>query len=250
MSPSPERSGAGHGAAVVTGGAAGIGLAVVRRLAADGWRVAVLDRDRAGAEEAAAEVGGIGLEVDVTDSGSVARAFAGVRERLGRIAALVCNAGIAGPAKPIQEQTDDDWASVLAIDLTGVFYCCRAAVPGMVEAGWGRIVNVASVAGKEGNPNMVAYSAAKAGVLGLTKSIGKELATTGVLVNAITPAVVRTRLLDSLTPAQIDYMTSRIPMRRTAEPEEIAAAVAWLVSEDASFTTAATLDLSGGRTTY
>jgi 3-oxoacyl-[acyl-carrier protein] reductase len=250
MSDARDRSGAAHGAAVITGAATGIGLAVAARLAHDGWWIAALDQDRAGAEAAGQEVGGIGVEVDVTDSASVERAFGEVRERLGPIAALVCNAGIAGPAKPIQDQTDEDWLSVIAVDLTGVFLCCRAVVPEMIEAGWGRIVNVSSVAGKEGNPNMVAYSAAKAGVLGLTKSIGKELAQKGVLVNAITPAVVRTRILDQLTQDQIDYMISRIPMGRTAEAAEIAAAVAWLVSEDASFTTAAALDLSGGRTTY
>jgi 2-dehydro-3-deoxy-L-rhamnonate dehydrogenase (NAD+) len=170
--------------------------------------------------------------------------------RTGRIDILVNNAGIAGRAAPIWEQTDDDWNRNLAINLTGVFYFCRAVVPHMRSRQYGRIVNIASIAGKEGNPRMVAYSASKAGVIGLTKSLGKELATEGICVNAVSPAVVQTQILDQLTPEQNAYMTEKIPMRRTGKPEEIAAVVHFLSSPDCSFVTAQCYDASGGRATY
>jgi 3-oxoacyl-[acyl-carrier protein] reductase len=162
----------------------------------------------------------------------------------------VNNAGIAGKAAPIWEQTDSDWLNVLAVDLNGVFFMCRAVIPHMRSRGYGRIVNIASVAGKEGNPNMVAYSASKAAVIGLTKSIAKEVASEGICINAVSPAVIRTKILDQLTPAQVAYMVERIPMRRTGQPEEVAAVVHFLASRDCSFVTGQCYDVSGGRSTY
>ena len=170
--------------------------------------------------------------------------------RTGRIEIWVNNAGIAGKAAPIWEQSDHDWHSVIQVNLTGAFYCCRAVLPHMRERKYGRIVNIASIAGKEGNPNMVAYSASKAGVIALTKSLAKEVALDGICVNSIAPAVVRTHILDQLTQEQVDYMTQRIPMRRTGKPEEIAAVVHYLASPDCSFVTGHCHDASGGRATY
>jgi 3-oxoacyl-[acyl-carrier protein] reductase len=170
--------------------------------------------------------------------------------RTNRIDILVNNAGIAGVTAPLWEQTDADWQKVIAVNLSGVFYFCRAVLPHMRERKYGRIVNIASIAGKEGNPRMVGYSATKAAVIGLTKSLGKEVATEGICVNAVSPAVVRTRILDQVTPEQINYMTERIPMRRTGKPEEIAAVVHFLASPDCSFVTAQCYDVSGGRATY
>ncbi len=238
--------------AVVTGAATGIGEAIARRLAGARAAVAVADVDAEGAGKVAASIGGgaFAVEIDITDPESVARAVAKVIGRTGRIDIWVNNAGVAGKAAPIWEQTDEDWQRVIGINLTGAFYCCRAVIPHMRERGYGRIVNVASVAGKEGNPNMCAYSASKAGVIALTKSIAKEVALEGICVNSVAPAVVKTRILDELTPEQIAYMTSKIPMRRTGKPEEIAAVVHFLASPDCSFVTGQCYDASGGRATY
>jgi 2-dehydro-3-deoxy-L-rhamnonate dehydrogenase (NAD+) len=238
--------------AIVTGAATGIGEAVARRLAGAGAAIAVFDLDFAGASRIADSLGGgsFAVEGDVSQSASVIRAVEEIIGRTGRIDILVNNAGIAGRAAPIWEQTDDDWQRNLAINLTGVFNFCRAVALHMRSRQYGRIVNIASIAGKEGNPRMAAYSASKAGVIGLTKSLGKELATEGICVNAVSPAVVQTRILDQLTPEQIAYMTEKIPMRRTGRPEEIAAVVHFLASPDCSFVTAQCYDASGGRATY
>ncbi len=238
--------------AIVTGAATGIGEAIARRLSAAGAGVVIADLDRDGAESVAASIGSgaFAVRMDVTQGAHVDEAVREILRQTGRIDILVNNAGIAGRAAPVWEQTDEDWQRNLAVNLTGVFHCCRAVVPHMRSRGYGRIVNIASIAGKEGNPRMVPYSAAKAGVIGLTKSLGKELATDGICVNAVTPAVVRTRILDQLTPEQIGYMTEKIPMRRTGQPEEIAAVVHFLASPDCSFVTAQCYDASGGRATY
>jgi len=242
--------------ALVTGAARGIGEAIARRLAAAGAHVAVSDVDLEGARLIAASINvqagpqALAVFLDVTHYGSVKAAVAEVLERTGRLDILVNNAGIAGRAVPLWEQTDEDWQRVMAINLTGVFHCCRAVIPHMRERRYGRIVNIASIAGKEGNPNMTAYSASKAGVIGFTKALAKEVALDGICVNAVTPAVVRTPILEQLTPAQIEYMTSRIPMRRTGTPEEIAAVVHFLASPDSSFVTGQVYDASGGRATY
>jgi NAD(P)-dependent dehydrogenase (short-subunit alcohol dehydrogenase family) len=241
--------------ALVTGAATGIGEAIAWRLARAGATVAVADIDSPGASAVAAAITDGGLrafpvEMDIADSGSVARAVAAVLARTGRIDILVNNAGIAGKAAPLWEQTPEDWRTVMAVNLDGVFYCCRAVITHMRERRYGRIVNIASIAGKEGNPNMTAYSASKAGVIAFTKALAKEVALDGICVNSVAPAVVRTRILDQLTPQQIEYMTSRIPMRRTGTPEEIAAVVHFLASPDCSFVTGQCYDASGGRATY
>jgi len=238
--------------AIVTGSATGIGEAIARRLSAAGATVACADIDYEGAAAVAQSLGGgaFPVRLDITNPESVRAATGEVVERRGQVDILVNNAGIAGRAAPIVEQTDEDWHRTIAVNLTGVFYTCRAVVPHMRTRKYGRIVNVASIAGKEGNPNMVAYSASKAGVIAFTKSLGKELATENICVNAVAPAVVRTRILDQLTQAQIDYMTEKIPMRRTGKPEEIAAVVHFLSSPDCSFVTAQCYDASGGRATY
>lgn len=245
----------GH-TALVTGAARGIGEAIARRLASAGARVAVSDIDLEGARRVAASIHvqagpqAVALLLDVTHYDSVTAAVGEVLERLGRLDILVNNAGIAGRAAPLWEQTDEDWHRVLAVNLTGVFYCCRAVIGHMRRRRYGRIVNVASIAGKEGNPNMTAYSASKAGLIGFTKALAKEVALDGICVNAVTPAVVQTPILEQLTPAQVEYMTSRIPMRRTGTPEEIAAVVHFLASPDCSFVTGQVYDASGGRATY
>ncbi len=238
--------------AVVTGAATGIGEAIARRLAAAGATVAIVDVDIEGARRAAESmrVEAFPVAADVSRADSVEAAVQEVIARTGRIDILVNNAGVAGKAAPIWEQSDEDWQRVLAINLTGVFNFCRAVIPHMRSRRYGRIVNIASIAGKEGNPRMAAYSASKAGVIGLTKSLGKEVATEGICVNAVAPAVVHTRILDQLTPEQIAYMTDRIPMKRTGKPEEIAAVVHFLASPDCSFVTAQCYDASGGRATY
>ena len=240
--------------AVVTGGARGIGLAIAGRLAASGARVCVWDIDELAGQEAAEQLAASGearaLRVDVADEASVAAAARTTSGEFGAIDVLVNNAGITGPNKATWDYTPDEWRKVLAIDLTGVYLCCRAVVPIMLEGGYGRIVNIASVAGKEGNPNASAYSAAKAGIIALTKSLGKELAQRGILVNCVTPAAVETDIFAQMTQEHIDYMLSKIPMGRFGQTTEIAAMVAWLCSEECSFSTGASFDLSGGRASY
>ncbi|HEU5189557.1 MAG TPA: SDR family NAD(P)-dependent oxidoreductase [Methylomirabilota bacterium] len=239
-------------AALVTGAARGIGLAIARRLAADGARVAVLDLDRAGAEAAAKTLGPevLALTADVTRSAEVDAAVAAVVRRWGRLDVLVNNAGITGRSFPIWELSDEDWARVIDVDLASVFYGCRAAVKVMLPQGGGRIINIASIAGKEGNPTLVPYSTAKAGVIGLTKAVAKEVATRGILVNAVAPAVIGTELLQQMERSTVDFLVSKIPMGRVGRPEEVAALVAWLASDECSFSTGAVYDLSGGRATY
>ena len=238
--------------AVVTGGAQGIGRAIAERLLASGAGVTLWDRDpeELATAQRALGSGTGGVVVDVADPESVERAAAQTVEAAGSIDILVNNAGIAGPNATTWEYPIDQWRQVIEIDLNGVFYCCRAVVPQMVERGYGRIVNIASIAGKEGNPNASAYSAAKAGVIALTKSLGKELAERDIAVNCITPAAARTRIFEQITQAHIDYMLSKIPRGRFVRVEELAALVAWLVSDENSFTTGAVFDASGGRATY
>jgi 3-oxoacyl-[acyl-carrier protein] reductase len=237
--------------AIVTGAAAGIGEAIARRLAAAGAAVAIADINVRAAEETARTMhGAFAVAMDVTASESVRAAVAEIARRAGRVDILINNAGIAGRAAPITEQTEEDWQRMIAVNLTGVFHCIRAVLPMMRERGYGRIVNIASIAGKEGNPNMVPYSSTKAAVIGLTKSVAKEVATEGICINAVAPAVVQTKILDQLTPQQVAYMTEKIPMRRTGRPEEIAAVVHFLASPDASFITGQCYDASGGRATY
>ena len=238
--------------AVVTGGAAGIGLAIVTRLAQSGARVAIWDRDARALDAARTAVGSdvVTRELEVTDAAAVAAAAKSAAEALGRIDALVCSAGISGPNVPTWEYPIDDWKHVFDVNVNGLFYCNRAVVPSMRERDDGRIVNIASVAGKEGNPNAPAYSASKAAVIGLTKSLGKELAKTGIRVNCVTPAAVRTAIFDQMTHDHINFMLSKIPMGRFGGVDEIAALVCWLASEECSFSTGAVFDLSGGRATY
>lgn len=238
--------------AIVTGGATGIGEAIAERLTRSGAIVVIADLDIAGAESVTRRLGknSFPIRTNVADWESVEGAVEEIIRRTGQIDVLVNNAGIAGPAAPIWDQTNEDWQKAIAINLSGVFYFCRAVIPHMRTRGYGRIVNIASIAGKEGNPRMIPYSATKAGVIGLTKSLGKEVATDGICVNAVSPAVVQTKILDQLTPEQINYMTERIPMRRTGKPEEIAAVVHFLASPDCSFVTAQCYDASGGRATY
>ena len=238
--------------AIVTGGAAGIGFAIARRLVASGGRASLWDRD-AGALEKARSALGAGTDarvVDVSDAAAVAAAARAAASALGRIDALVCSAGITGPNTTTWEYPVDAWRQVIEVNLTGVFLCNRAVVPLMLERDYGRIVNIASVAGKEGNPNASAYSASKAAVIGLTKSLGKELAKTGIRVNCVTPAAVKTAIFDQMTQQHIDFMLSKIPMGRFGLVDEIAALVAWLCTDDCAFSTGAVFDLSGGRATY
>jgi 2-dehydro-3-deoxy-L-rhamnonate dehydrogenase (NAD+) len=235
--------------AIVTGGARGIGFAAAERCAGSGASVALWDRD--GAEAAGERIAGaIGCAVDVTDETAVAAALALTEKRLGPVDILVTSAGITGPNTSVAQYSAAAWRQVIEVDLTGVFLCCRAVVPGMTARNYGRIVNIASIAGKEGNPNASAYSAAKAGVIALTKSLGKELAATGVRVNCVTPAAVKTELFAQMTESHIQYMLSKIPLGRFGEPHEIAALVCWLATQECSFSTGAVFDLSGGRSTY
>jgi 2-dehydro-3-deoxy-L-rhamnonate dehydrogenase (NAD+) len=235
--------------ALVTGAARGIGLAIATRLAADGLRVALLDQDGDGVEAAARSIGrgALALVGDVTRTKDVDGAVAGVESAWGRLDVLVNNAGITGRSFPIWELSDDDWQRVIDVDLTSVFLCSRAAVKVMLRQGSGRIVNIASIAGKEGNPTLVPYSTAKAGVIGLTKALAKEVATRGILVNAVAPAVIGTELLEQMERSTVDLLVSKIPMGRVGKPEEVAALVAWLASDECSFSTGAVYDLSGGR---
>lgn len=240
--------------AVVTGAARGIGYAIAERLVASGAAVCLWDLDAVAAEASAKTLSAKGrvhpVAVDVTQAESVQAAAQTTLKEFGRVDLLVNNAGIAGANKPTWELSPTEWQQVLQIDLFGVYLCCHALVPGMRERGYGRIVNIASIAGKEGNPNASHYSAAKAGVIALTKSLGKELAKAGVLVNCITPAVIETDILKQCSQQHIDYMRSKIPMDRFGQKEEAAALVAWLCSNDCSFSTGAVFDLSGGRATY
>ena len=230
--------------ALVTGGSSGIGAAVARRLREEGARVASFDL------QAEAPEGVLGLAGDVSRSADVEAAVAEVRRELGPIDVLVCSAGVPGLSLPTVEVTDEEWGRVFGINADGVFFCNRAVIPSMVERGYGRIVNVASIAGKEGNPMAAAYSASKAAVIALTKAIGKDIARTGVIVNCIAPAVIETPILDGITQEHIGYMVDRIPMGRMGEPEEVAALICWLASEECSFSTGATYDISGGRAVY
>jgi len=240
--------------AVVTGGAQGIGRAVAERLAASGATVACWDRDEALLDKTVGELKAagavVGVPVELTDAAAVEAAVARTAEATGGIDILVNNAGIAGPNATVADYPPEDWRRVIDVDLNAVFYCCRSVVPHMTAQGYGRIVNVASIAGKEGNPNASAYSAAKAGVIALTKSLGKELAGQDIAVNCITPAAARTAIFDQMSQSHIDYMLSKIPRNRFIRVEEVAAMVAWLVSAENSFTTGAVFDLSGGRATY
>lgn len=240
--------------AVVTGGVRGIGLAIAERILASGANVCVWDRDLAALDQVVPELMKLGkahgAQVDITRAESVEHGVKSAINSFGKIDILVNNAGIAGSTRKLWELPPDEWRQVIEIDLIGVYLCCRAVVPHMIENKYGRIVNIASIAGKEGNPNASHYSAAKAGVIALTKSLGKELAQLGILVNCITPAVIETDILKQVTQQHIDYMLSKIPMGRFGKKEEAAAMAAWLCSEDCSFTTGSTFDLSGGRATY
>ena len=241
-------------AAVVTGGAQGIGLAIAERLLKSGASVCLWDRDQVLVEETAnslASKGKVEIAVmDVTDLDSVKAATQKTIDTLGIIDILVCNAGIAGPTVKVWEYPPEDWQQVIDIDLTGVFNCLHSVAPVMIGQNYGRIVNVASVAGKDGNPNAAPYSAAKAGVMALTKSLGKELAAYDISVNCITPAAAKTRIFDQISQEHIDYMLSKIPRNRFLKVEEAASMVAWLCSAENSFTTGGVFDLSGGRSTY
>lgn len=238
--------------AVVTGGAQGIGFAVAQRMQASGAILAIWDRDQGMAEQAAAALGGSAraYAVDVTDGPGLARTAEAVRAAHGPIGILVASAGIAGNNARVVDYDPAEWQRVLDINLTGIFNSCRAVLPQMMAQNYGRIVNVASIAGKEGNPNAGAYSASKGGVIALTKSLGKEHAGQNIAVNCVTPATAKTRILDSLTPEFIAYMLSRIPRARFLEVEEAASMITWLCTAENSFTTAGVFDLSGGRATY
>jgi len=239
--------------AVVTGGGAGIGLAIAHRLVEGGASVSLWDRDADTLEQARASFGSVEphvVTVDVANPDAVGAARDSTLRAVAGIDILITSAGITGPNATLWDYPVADWDQVINVNLRGPFLCCRAVVPHMREKNYGRIVNIASIAGKEGNPNASAYSASKAGVIAMTKSLGKELAQTGISVNCITPAAVRTGMFSQMTQQHIDYMLSKIPMNRFGEAEEIAALVAWLSSEDCSFSTAAVFDISGGRATY
>ena len=234
---------------VITGGAAGLGFAIAQRMLASGATVTLWDRDEVALAGAAKALGaGVAtVQVDVTRHDSVVQAVA---QTAPKVDALVNSAGITGPNTPLVNYPVDAWQQVMAVNINGIFHCCREIVPLMQKADYGRIVNIASVAGKDGNPNASAYSTSKAAVIGLTKSLGKELASTGIRVNCVTPAAVKTAIFDQMTPEHIQFMLSKIPMGRFGLPEEIAAMVGWLCTEDCSFSTGAVFDLSGGRATY
>ena len=238
--------------AVVTGGVSGIGAGIAARLASEGARLSLWDRDAGTLGEMQARGNGAPhtVAVDVADAEAVRDAAAETVRALGRIDILVASAGITGPNATVADYPIDAWKRVIDVNLNGVFYCCRAVVPHMQTSGYGRIVNIASIAGKEGNPNASAYSASKAGVIALTKSLGKELVSTEIRVNCVAPAAVRTPIFDQMTPQHLDFMLSKIPLGRFGEIDEIAALVCWLASEECSFSTGAVFDISGGRATY
>jgi 3-oxoacyl-[acyl-carrier protein] reductase len=238
--------------AVVTGGAQGFGRAITERFVSSGARVAIWDHDIALAEQTAKQIGAAvtAIQVDVSDLTAVEKARDATLAKLGKIDILVNNAGIAGINKTVWETDFDEWRKVLRINLDGPFICCKAIVPTMVKQNYGRIVNIASIAGKEGNPNAAHYSASKAGLIALTKSLGKELASYEIAVNAVTPAAAKTAIFDQMTQQHIDFMLSKIPKGRFVLVEELAAMVAWLASEDCAFSTGAVFDISGGRATY
>jgi NAD(P)-dependent dehydrogenase (short-subunit alcohol dehydrogenase family) len=238
-------------AAIVTGGASGLGKAVAKRIVAEGGSVALWDLNPETLAAAKDEVGAADIQaLDVSDPVAVEAAAKASAAALGKVDILVCSAGITGATVPVHEFPIDSWQRVIDINLNGLFYCNRAVVPHLLANGYGRIVNIASVAGKEGNPNASAYSASKAGVIGFTKSLGKELADKGVIANALTPATFESPILAQLPQSQVDYMRSKIPMGRLGEVDESAAMVCFMVSEECSFTTASTFDTSGGRTTF
>jgi 2-dehydro-3-deoxy-L-rhamnonate dehydrogenase (NAD+) len=237
---------------LVTGGARGIGLAIAQRLVADGARVAIADLDEVAARAAASGLGAsaVALTADVTRTADVERMVSAAHRQWGRLDIVVNNAGITGGSKLTWELTDDDWNQVIACDLTSVFLVSRAAVRLMLAQGSGRIVNIASIAGKEGNPTLAPYSTAKAGVIGFTKALAKEVAGRGIFVNAVAPAVIGTDLVKQMSKETVDYLVAKIPMGRIGRPDEVAALVAWLASDECSFSTGAVYDLSGGRATY
>ena len=236
--------------AIVTGGVQGFGLAVVERFLNSGAKVVIWENDNKLLNDFQTIKSVIKINVDISNANSVEAAVSETIKTCGTIDILVNNAGIAGPNHKTWEYPNDDWKQVIDIDLSGVFYCCKYVVPHMLENNYGRIVNVASIAGKEGNPNAMPYSAAKAGVIAITKSLGKELADKNIAVNCITPAAAKTRIFDQISQEHIDYMLSKIPRNRFLKVEELASMVAWLVSEENSYTTASVFDLSGGRATY
>jgi 3-oxoacyl-[acyl-carrier protein] reductase len=229
--------------AFVTGGASGIGKATAERLRASGAQVAVFDRRPVGGD-------GLAIEGDISSSAEIQAAVQRAESELGKIDILVNSAGVPGESLRTVDMPDEEWRRVMAVNADGTFYACRAVIPGMVERGYGRIVLVSSIAGKEGNPMAPAYSASKAAVIALAKVLGKDLAQTGVLVNCVAPAVIETPILDGLTPEHVDYMVERIPLGRVGTPEEVAALICWLSSEECSFSTGATYDISGGRAVY
>jgi NAD(P)-dependent dehydrogenase (short-subunit alcohol dehydrogenase family) len=235
--------------AVITGGAAGLGYAIAQRMLASGATVTLWDRDRRALDAACQALGPqvAGVQVDVASHASVVQAVSKTSQP---VDALVNSAGITGPNTTVWNYPVADWEQVMQVNVNGTFFCCRELASRMREQGWGRIVNIASVAGKDGNPNASAYSASKAAVIGLTKSLGKELAQSGVRVNCVTPAAVKTAIFDQMTPEHIEFMLSKIPMGRFGQPQEVAALVTWLCTDDCSFSTGAVFDLSGGRSTY
>ncbi|MBI3698950.1 MAG: SDR family oxidoreductase [Afipia sp.] len=236
--------------AVVTGGAQGFGRAITERFVSSGAKVVIWDFDETLAQKTAKEVGATALKVDAADPASVDAATAATLKAFGRIDILVNNAGIAGVNKPVTDLSFEEWRQVMRINLDGPFICCKAVVPSMKKNNYGRIVNIASIAGKEGNPNASHYSASKAGVIALTKSLGKELAGTDIAVNAVTPAAAKTAIFDQMTQQHIDFMLSKIPRARFLKVEELASLVTWMASEECLYTTGAVFDISGGRATY